>query len=143
MFRAALSILAAASVSIAGCTPQAEGTCSFYMEIVEATLSDAEYQCGIYNHACNAISNFATCEPGLSITSQLPYTVDVTHRGGDGKSLYADFNYAGSSYSKDSSSSQIEDCSSGLATLELRQGRHHRDRYSFGDWDPELHQFRD
>ncbi|KAI0472967.1 hypothetical protein GGR56DRAFT_677011 [Xylariaceae sp. FL0804] len=102
-----------AALVAADCQTQSSG-CVFRMSESEGTLADAEFQCGLYDSACNPISDFPDCEPGLTLDSTLPYTVDVTQRGGAGSSLYVDFNYGAGSYNQDSDGASTDDCSSGL-----------------------------
>jgi hypothetical protein len=115
MLQQTLQLLALATLSLAGCVRQAQGTCSFNINALQPVLADIEYDCIIYDHNCNAISNtYRDCQGGTAMYSQLAYTLDITARGGDGGSLYANFNYAAGAYSKNSPH-QVQDCSSGLS----------------------------
>ncbi|KAI8064241.1 hypothetical protein BC940DRAFT_335565 [Gongronella butleri] len=79
------------------CVGQGEGSCQF----VATGGPNNPITLTLYNHACGIIgsSGSAQINPGYSLDSQLPYTVDVTFIGfSGGNGIIATFKYGAGEY---------------------------------------------
>ncbi|KAH6607343.1 hypothetical protein Trco_003656 [Trichoderma cornu-damae] len=108
----AATLIALPSVMGQLCVGQGAGSCQFVMEGVIGPLTDLVYYVKLYDHACNLIGSADGIDVGTAVDSRLPYTVDITSRGGVGTTTYATMNYAGHSYGKGITSYVQGDCSS-------------------------------